>query len=60
MTARQAPGAVAGFALGAVLLWLLLRGASISRWLDALAQSSIDPWSIAPPKVAAPPETIDE
>ncbi len=36
MTTRQAVGTAAGVALGALLLWLLLRGASISRWLDAL------------------------
>lgn len=37
MTSRQAIGTTAGVALGALLLWLLLRGASMSRWLDALA-----------------------
>lgn len=36
MTGRRAVGTAAGVALGALLLWLLLRGASISRWRDAL------------------------
>ena len=31
----------------------------VARWLDALAKSPIDPWSIAPPIVTAP-EPIDE
>ena len=36
VTSRQAIGGIAGLALGALLLWLLLRGASVSRWLEAL------------------------
>jgi len=47
MTARQASGAVAGVALGALLLWLLLRGASLTRWLDALAAVPPPLWIVA-------------
>ena len=47
MTGRQATGAVAGVALGALLLWLLLRGASLSRWLDALAAVPPTLWVVA-------------
>ncbi len=47
MTTRQATGAVAGVALGALLLWLLLRGASISHWLDALAAVPPTLWIVA-------------
>jgi hypothetical protein len=47
MTARQAGGAVAGFVLGALLLWLLLRGATVSRWLDALAAVPPLLWVVA-------------
>ena len=47
MTSRQAIGTAAGVALGALLLWWLLRGASMSRWLDAL--SGVPPllWIVA-------------
>ncbi len=47
MTARQAAGTAAGIALGAFLLWLLLRGTSISRWLDALAAVPPLLWVVA-------------
>ncbi len=47
MTGRQASGAIAGVALGALLLWLLLRDASISRWLDALAAVPPMLWIVA-------------
>ena len=47
MTSRQAIGAAAGVALSVLLLWLLLRGVSVSRWLDALAGVPPRYWIVA-------------
>lgn len=47
MTSRQAIGGAAGLVLGALLLWLLLRGASVSHWLDALAGVPPMLWVVA-------------